>query len=213
MKTGPEIALFNLPRITTCPGKSKLCVKHCYVRPSQRFPVVNRLHEERFKASKKDDFVDRMVDDIIKSKTRVVRIHTSGDFYSAKYIDDWVKIINRTPNVVYYAYTRSWRCDDMIKQLDRLRRLPNMQLWWFSDQETGSPPEGRVAYMAIDDDDAPKFDASLIFRVKRKTEKLMIGGVSVCPLDNGKPELRARGMTCSNCRVCFSLALEFMAGP
>ena len=206
-KTGQPIALFNLPRIDTCPGASALCIKHCYVKRSNRFPQVSPSHKARFEATKQADFVDRMVHDIKNSGKKIIRIHTAGDFFSAKYTADWVKIAKQNPEVAFYAYTRSWRCSDILRQLDRLRRLPNMQLWWSSDSETGSPPEGFVAYMAVTDDDVPAFDTTLVFRVQRKALCKTIGGVNVCPLESGRPELKERGLTCAKCRICFSNAL------
>ena len=206
-KTGSQIALFNLPRVDTCPGATELCIKHCYVKRSNRFPTVSPTHQERYRASLEDDFVDRMVGDIVKSGKDVIRIHTAGDFYSEKYIADWVKIARRTPGVAYYAYTRSWRCKKLVRHLNRLRRLPNVQLWWSSDKETGSPPEGMVAYMSVDDNDIPQFDATLVFRVRRSTVRKKIGGINVCPLESGRPELKKRGLTCAKCRICFSNAL------
>ena len=108
-KTGTPIALFNLPRVLTCPGATDVCQKHCYAqKSSKRFPGAEPSHQRRYKASKRSDFVEVMVADIIQSKTKFVRIHGSGDFYSAAYIAKWVDIIQKTPYVVYYAYTRSW---------------------------------------------------------------------------------------------------------
>ena len=205
-KTGAPIALFDLPRVLTCPGATDVCQKSCYVQSSRRFPGVDKPLHERNYVSRRPGFIKRMVADIIRSKMKVVMIHGSGDFYNAHYVAKWVDIIQKTPDVVYYAYTRSWRCPEQMQQLYRLRRLPNMQLWWLSDRETGSPSRGLVAYLSTDDEDAPDFDASLIFRVKHDTEKLEIGGVSVCPLENGRPEIEAGGMTCAKCRICFSRA-------
>ena len=210
-RTGPQIALFNLPRVDTCPGATALCVKHCYVKRTNRFPQVEPAHQARYEASLKDDFAQRMVEDIVRSRKKILLVHTSGDFYGEKYIADWINIVEQTPETAYYAYTRSWRHPRLMRQLDRLRRLPNMQLWWLSDRETGSPPEGVVAYMSVDDSDIPEFGASLVFRVKRDTVRTSIGGVNVCPLESGKPESMERRITCDGCRMCFSNVLAFMA--
>lgn len=37
-----------------------------------------------------------------------VRIHESGDFYNQNYLDAWVKVAKAFPNVVFYAYTKSY---------------------------------------------------------------------------------------------------------
>jgi hypothetical protein len=210
-KTGPQIALFNLPRVSTCPGASAPCIKHCYIKRTNRFPQVVPSHEKRYEASLLETFAEEMLVDIRRSKKRMIRIHTSGDFYSQQYITDWENIITQTPDVAYYAYTRSWRTPELLRQLDRLRRLPNMQLWWSADRETGPPPEGFVTYMSEDDSDIPQFDTSLIFRVKQDTVRLTLGGVNVCPLESGRPVLKENGLTCAKCRVCFSNVLSLMA--
>ena len=209
LKTGTPIALFNLPRVLTCPGATDVCQKHCYAqKSSKRFPGSDPSHQLRYEASLRPDFVEVMVADIIRSKTKFVRIHSSGDFYSAAYIAKWIKIIQKTPDVVYYAYTHSWRCPGLIRRLDYLRRLPNMQLWWSADSDTVEPPEGLTAYMAVTDEDVPDYEVSMIFRVLRKKKCLKIGGFKVCPLESGRPELKAGGMTCASCKLCFSNALD-----
>ena len=205
-QTGTSIASFNLDRVLSSPGLTNVFQKHSWVPSSRRFPGVDPSDWAREYESKRPDFVERMVPEIIRWKRKVVRIHGTGDFYSNKYIAKWIDIINKTPDVAYYARTHSWRCPYLRQRLGELRRLPNMQLWWFSDREAARPPEGLVAYLSTDDEDAPKYGASLIFRVKHDTEKLEIGGIRVCPLQSGRPEIETGGMTCEKCRICFSLA-------
>lgn len=36
------------------------------------------------------------------------RIHSSGDFFSHEYAEAWIEIANRTPEVTYWAPTRTW---------------------------------------------------------------------------------------------------------
>ena len=38
---------------------------------------------------------------------RVIRIHVSGDMFSHKYFMAWIKVAERNPNVLFYAYTKS----------------------------------------------------------------------------------------------------------
>jgi len=154
----------------------------------------------------KDDFAAVLSADIKNSQLKVVRIHSAGDFYSNKYILDWVKIVRSNPDVAFYAYTRSWRLPGLLPDLEKLRRLPNMQLWWSTDAETGEAPEGISAYLALDDNDMPIEGTSLVLRNKRSTVMKKMGGCQVCPLESGRPELKLK-LTCYKCRVCFSNAL------
>lgn len=43
-----------------------------------------------------------------EGKKDEVRIHESGDFYNQNYLDAWVKVAKDFPNVVFYAYTKSY---------------------------------------------------------------------------------------------------------
>jgi hypothetical protein len=43
---------------------------------------------------------------IKKSKKSVVRIHSSGDFFSQEYINMWDSIIQDNPTIKFYAYTK-----------------------------------------------------------------------------------------------------------
>jgi hypothetical protein len=42
----------------------------------------------------------------VLSGGRAVRIHDSGDFYNEKYMNAWKQIIELTPHVFFYAYTK-----------------------------------------------------------------------------------------------------------
>lgn len=37
-----------------------------------------------------------------------MRIHSSGDFFSQKYAEAWIAIVNRLPNITFWAPTRIW---------------------------------------------------------------------------------------------------------
>jgi hypothetical protein len=135
---------------------------------------------------------------------RVLRIHVSGDFYSAAYVSKWHKIIAATPDVSFFAYTRSWRDPKILPGLVELGRLPNMQLWWSLDMATGPAPKYahiRQAYMAMNDLDAQNVPAScdLVFRVNPKTVMKNTNGVLVCPEEN----MITPNMTCSKCKLCW----------
>lgn len=204
-KLGPSIGVFSLPRVGTCPGASELCISHCYAKRFNRFPQLEARYRKQYEATKRDTFVARIIEEIRDNDFTKVRIHVVGDFYSAEYTRKWESIAKQLPAVVFFAYTRSWRDRKMLRFLERFRRLPNVQLWWSADRETGQPPEGQVAYMAVDDDDEPQFSADLVFRVKRSTVRLTVANVPVCPKERGTPS--SDKVTCSRCRLCYSRAL------
>lgn len=207
-KTGSQVALFNLPRLDTCPGASETCRALCYGKAFKRFGWDEK-YKSNWDRSKDDKFVPDMIAEIKARGYKVVRIHSIGDFYDGRYVGRWIKIIRALPHVIFYAYTRSWRTPDVRRALLRMNRLPNVQLWWSTDKETGAGPEGRTTYMAVDDTDLPAHDVSLIFRVKRDTYRATMGEVRVCPKERCAPDHAKYPdkMTCFTCKLCFRHAI------
>lgn len=94
----------------TCPFAGS-CLSLCYAKKGMyRFGNVERALTKRYEASKKDDFVQRINDELSKvkkGKQVYVRIHDSGDFYSPSYFAKWLEIARLNPLVRFYAYTKS----------------------------------------------------------------------------------------------------------
>jgi len=91
----------------TCPFAGS-CADICYARKgTYRFKNSRNAYEDRYQATLSDDFVDLMSANIMIENPTYVRIHDSGDFYSKKYLYKWIEIMNRFPNVRFYAYTNS----------------------------------------------------------------------------------------------------------
>lgn len=211
-KLGKTPYHFSLPAVYTCPGRSAICEKGCYATKGQfRRPNVKDRYWANHLMRLEDDFVDRMCGQIAASKATLFRIHPSGDFDTAEYIDKWYKIISKRKTTNFWAYTRSWRVPELFPKLDLLSKLPNFQLWWSADKATGQPPISKdvpIAYMAVDDDDNPSWKPDLVFRVKRKTKMLTQNDTLVCPAeriakfkrDNGK---MSKQVTCDSCGLCF----------
>jgi len=90
-----------------CPF-AKDCVKYCYARKGAYiWSNVNKAFEDRYEATKQDDFVDKMTTDIKRRKVQYVRVHDSGDYYSKEYRDKWFAIAKQNPDVRFYSYTKS----------------------------------------------------------------------------------------------------------
>jgi hypothetical protein len=94
----------------TCPFAGS-CLKLCYAkRGMYRFGNVERALTKRYEASKQDNFVQTITDELTKvkkDKQTYVRIHDSGDFYSPAYFAKWLEIARFNPSVRFYAYTKS----------------------------------------------------------------------------------------------------------
>jgi len=167
---------------------------------------VQAAYTRNYTFSRTEQFVPWMRKYLRTHPVRVLRIHSSGDFYDEEYVQKWYSIAKACPEVVFYSYTRSWR-DLMLADLIALGRLPNVCLWWSFDRETGSPPmiAGiRRAYMAVDDLDASRApdDADLVFRVRRRTPMKKANGVLVCPAENGIQGKFKH--TCTTCGLCWN---------
>jgi hypothetical protein len=207
-KLGREIFSFSIPAGKTCPGATEHCIKHCYAMSGFfHMPSVQERYARNLKLSKRPSFVNDVVWALRQKHVRTLRVHVSGDFYSREYIRDWYEIAKRSRHITFYSYTRSWRLLDLAPDLIKLGLLPNWQMWFSEDRQTGKSPyvrEIRRAYMCIDHLDelmAPD-DVDLIFRedfgkgVVKKME-----GVQVCPVENGVKY--AFPMTCSRCGICW----------
>jgi hypothetical protein len=114
-KTSKELGVrvfnFGLPAYKSASGKvicpmADSCVKFCYARKGAYiWGNVKPAFEKRYEMSKKDDFVDKMYDEIVKKKPDYVRVHDSGDYYSRKYLSKWIDIALLFPEVKFYSYT------------------------------------------------------------------------------------------------------------
>lgn len=102
-----KIVSFSIPALKTCPN-SGYCKSLCYALQGRYlFSNVIEAREYNFKASKKIAFVILAISDINRLKAKYVRLHDSGDFYSQKYLDNWIKIARAIPDKIFYAYTKS----------------------------------------------------------------------------------------------------------
>lgn len=209
-KLGSNIYQFSIPAGgNICPGKSETCDSSCYAQKGfYSMPSVQGSLKKNYKASKRQTFVDNMLREIDKIKPNIVRIHVAGDFYDAAYIRKWKRIISATPNVIYFAYTRSWRITELRKELEKLAKLKNLRLWWSIDNEIVAelkklkvPPRVKCAYMSVSLQDIPNSKMNLVFRdyPVRNTQQKYMNGIFVCPPENGITDL-----TCTECGVCYS---------
>lgn len=90
-----------------CTG-AKECIGPCYARQGAYTwePAINK-RERNLEASKRADFPEIMVEEIILSCADRIRLHDSGDFYSREYLHKWLTIIDALPHVEFYCYTKS----------------------------------------------------------------------------------------------------------
>lgn len=99
--------IFDLPAIKTCPNH-KDCSRVCYAKKAEvQYANTKKRREDNLKLSKTKSFVDIISRQLSKTKKSVIRVHTSGDFYSQDYFNKWCEIASRFPNKIFYAFTKS----------------------------------------------------------------------------------------------------------
>ena len=210
---GRRIWGFALPSGTpgTCPGMSPTCSAHCYARAVERLrPAGAAMYRRNLRASRRRDFVRRVVAFLIAHRVRVVRIHVGGDFGSARYARKWLTIVRRSPRVRFFFYTRSWRVPAVKAVIDQMSALPNCVSWYSCDGDTGVPadvPTGvRLAWLAVTEDGVPP-GVDLVFRVRAlRRRPVAPRGPPVCPTEDGVRRLRR--VTCDVCGRCWHPAPE-----
>ena len=99
------IAVFDLP--TSVCLNNKLCRDKCYAKKAERiYPNVRKWRNDNLKYSKLDSFPEIISRQITSSKVKIVRIHSSGDFYSDEYVRKWAEIAKNNHDVIFYCYTK-----------------------------------------------------------------------------------------------------------
>jgi len=116
-KAGVLTFNFSLPAISTCPGAGKCADKgkgFCFAYLEQlRYPSALAYRERMYALAKSGNLVTTIsaeLDKLVakaKGQRVAIRIHASGDFYSAGYLLQWATIAQLYPDVLFYAYTKS----------------------------------------------------------------------------------------------------------
>jgi hypothetical protein len=138
-KVGTGVSIVNREAGVTCPGASTWCV-FCYAKHGnfQRFGLQNKFATTVLK--------------IPVNIRELFRWHVSGDFDSIEYIRMAIDLMTAHPDTNFWAYTRSWDVPDLLPELERMRALPNMQLFASVDPDMPEPPTSwRVAFPETDD--------------------------------------------------------------
>jgi hypothetical protein len=125
LKNNQAIA-FDLPAGYTCPcadncksfsdresGKitdGDNCKFRCYAASIESaFTPTRKAHWRNFDALRKLKTVDDMANLILSElpkEIKIVRIHSSGDYFSKRYFRAWVKVAELRPDVKFFGYTK-----------------------------------------------------------------------------------------------------------
>ena len=136
-KTAVHISVpnaFGIPAGISCPGATNFCSRVCYAKKQERMPYLKSLRTlltDNYNALKdaSSDEMYLMLDTLIeqfvtqsnrRSIDKKFRIHWDGDFFSYEYAVAWARVIHKYPDVIFWAYTRSFDYVPALKGLDNL---------------------------------------------------------------------------------------------
>ena len=138
-----KIPTFSLPEIRCCEGATELCKEFCYAKKtSYRFRASRMTKAKNYIDSQCKFFTDDMITLLKRRKSKYVRIHEAGDFYSQEYLDKWIKICKEIPDKKFLVYTQMYG-------LDWSNKPNNMILYWsvWPDTDKSKIPKGLKAYV------------------------------------------------------------------
>ena len=146
-KMGDEVYIFNLPALKTC-RPSPWCRANCYALKGnfRKYPHVRQAAEWRYKISKSPDFVDSAAEEIRRRNIKLVRLHSSGDFYSEEYARKWFSIAWQLP---YTFFRTSTKRTDFVNIICEINSLPNFIVRESVDPSNSKPMMG-IRIAAID---------------------------------------------------------------
>jgi hypothetical protein len=201
-KLSRSIYHWSIPanRDDVCPGRTPICSAMCYTNFGRFLTkAVQDRYEWCLEQALRDDFAQRMIEEVKEKGAFVIRIHVSGDLFSSEYVAKWVEIIEKCRKTRFFGYTRSYRIPAIEPSLHALAALKNMRLWYSLDVDTGVPPviPPRVKLAFMQHDERKPDQADLVFRTRAMRKRPRVGLKMVCPQETNKK------VNCANCSHCF----------
>lgn len=116
-----EVVAFDLPAGYTCP-KANICLTYadkndgkikrvgrvqCYASKAEsQHPNVRLFRWNNFTELKHSDNMVELLNNSIPEKAKIIRIHSSGDFFSFDYFMAWRELAILHPEKVFFGYTK-----------------------------------------------------------------------------------------------------------
>lgn len=198
---GSFIGHFDITPVKACPGRSSICERFCYCLHG-RFATrrVKRRLEWCYRQALSPDFVPRMIEEVRHRGVLVFRWHVAGDIFSPSYAEKMLEVMRACDKVRYYLYSRSYRIPTILPLLAQMAALPQCQVWFSCDAETGEPetvPAGvKLCYMQHASTAIP-VKSELVFRTRNMRKQPKVSLPMVCPQEDDKD------VTCGSCQYCF----------
>lgn len=204
---------FGLPPGETCPGKTDFC-KSCYAFENMRSKGVKEALDKNYELLKSLETADEMTAYLVEmvsryqafaskndvsDKNMVFRIHWSGDFYSLDYARAWANTVRQFPDILFWAYTRSFRPPvDAVPVLDG---IDNLVLLLSTDEYNVDEIPAAYSHLARANSALDVVSANQFARSDHKTMP--------CPENLNRYDLMQDGEgACIHCRACFRPPIE-----
>lgn len=178
-------------------SKNSLCYmdKFVRVRPSVRKALVHNT--ELLRPMNKAELIKLLseaVDEFLRLNDGLdpfFRLHYSGDFYSDTYAEAWVEVVNKYPDVTFWAYTRSF------KYIRYFADIKNITIYLSAD-----PVNQREAFIIYEKyKKSPNVGISWMGNNPPDSKKYRW---VVCPEISGKLKNTEDKGACAKCRLCIN---------
>ena len=118
-----SVIAFDLPAGHTCPMADKCKATankitgritdgknmqfRCYAASTEVvFPSARQNRWHNFEELKKSTNMSGLIEESLPRDVKVVRIHSSGDFFNEKYFEAWCKVAKNHPEINFFGYTK-----------------------------------------------------------------------------------------------------------
>ena len=125
--SGPKTFNWGIPAyksasgFKTCPNAAA-CITGCYAtQGAYLFSNVAKIFEKRLTLALSAEFITTIDAELKRRKVGRLRIHDSGDFFSAEYLNRSIEVMRRNPDVQFYAYTKMFT---LLKSFQLAGRIP-----------------------------------------------------------------------------------------
>jgi ferredoxin len=198
---------FGLPagKAFSCPGATSICESICYAGKLEKiYKGVREVLVHNWNLLKDADeqtaydLLFEMITEFSsdcdrRGAAKLFRIHWDGDFFSEPYTKAWKRVIEDTPEISYWVYTRT----DWAARL--LQGITNLSLYFSTDDENLPIAKGlqekegiRLAYLANN------------FQSGQEMMKSVTGKPGAkCPENTRQiPLISEKGSACVACGLC-----------
>ncbi len=112
IKTDDVQLLADFTKDNTICNKERcsICSQYCYCEKSKFYKnnMSSRFNVLLSYLKDSDKFFTRINTQIIHDDIDLIRIHTEGDFFNREYVLSWFDVMNKNPEVKFYAYTKQF---------------------------------------------------------------------------------------------------------